>query len=175
MRRHLIAMRGLSACLCLVIATRADDKKPKEIKGWGEATDPDGDCKIEEKKGKLTIKVPGSVHDLSPGQKDEKKRFNAPRCAARGRRRLRGLREGDRGLETGREEPRGQHLPLQRGGAFGLGADGEFVRLERNVWMADEMAVSYTSPSCMIATAGKWVTRGLPRGVLQGPLHLAVH
>src|SRR5262245_56616033 len=78
MRRHLIPMLGLSACLCLVTA-RADDKKPREIKGWGEATDPDGECKIEEKKGKLTIKVPGSLHDLFPGQKDEKKRFNAPR------------------------------------------------------------------------------------------------
>ncbi len=158
MRRHLIVMVGVSASLCLVIASaeispaakaddkKADDKKPKEIKGWGEVTDPDGDCKIEAKDGKLTIKVPGSVHDLFPGQKDEKKRFNAPRV-------LREI-EGDfvayvkvtADWKPGGKNAESNTQPYNGAGLLLWGPEGEFVRLERNVWMAEEMAVSYTAP-----------------------------
>src|SRR5262249_30871423 len=33
---------------------------PKEIKGWGTVTDPDGDCTFKEDKGKLLIRFPSS-------------------------------------------------------------------------------------------------------------------
>jgi hypothetical protein len=39
---------------------------PKEIKGWGTVTDPDGDCTFKEDKGKLIIAVPAGFHDLQP-------------------------------------------------------------------------------------------------------------
>src|SRR5262249_23157186 len=59
--------------------SRGGDKKSQEIKGWGQVSDPDADGTVPENKGKLTIKVPGSLHDLYPLQQDAKKRFNAPR------------------------------------------------------------------------------------------------
>lgn len=58
--------------------SRADDEKPQEITGWGVVTDPDGDCTVAEDDGRLTIRVPGSLHGLYPLQQDEKKRSNAP-------------------------------------------------------------------------------------------------
>jgi hypothetical protein len=152
MRRRLVAVLGVSACLGLVPASlgispaaRAGDK-PQEIKGWGAATDPDGDCKFEEKEGKLTIKVPGSIHDLYPGQKDEKKRFNAPRV-------LREI-EGDfvayvkvtADWKPGGKNPEANTFPYNGAGLLVWGPDGEFLRWERNVWLAGGAAVGYTTP-----------------------------
>ena len=37
---------------------------PTAIKGWGQAADPDGDCGFEARDSKLTIQVPGTLHDL---------------------------------------------------------------------------------------------------------------
>ena len=37
---------------------------PPALKGWGQASDPDGDCRFEQKDGKLTISVPGKLHNL---------------------------------------------------------------------------------------------------------------
>jgi hypothetical protein len=37
---------------------------PPVLKGWGQASDPDGDCRFEERDGKLTIRVPGTLHNL---------------------------------------------------------------------------------------------------------------
>jgi regulation of enolase protein 1 (concanavalin A-like superfamily) len=45
------------------------------IEGWGQSEDPDGDCKISAKDGKVTFTIPGTVHDLWPGGA----KVNAPR------------------------------------------------------------------------------------------------
>ena len=37
---------------------------PTAIKGWGQADDPDGDCRFEARDSKLTIRVPGTLHNL---------------------------------------------------------------------------------------------------------------
>jgi regulation of enolase protein 1 (concanavalin A-like superfamily) len=42
---------------------------------WGKVTDPDADCQVHFERGKVTIQVPGSPHDLSV----EQNRLNAPR------------------------------------------------------------------------------------------------
>ncbi|MCI0378007.1 MAG: DUF1349 domain-containing protein [Gemmataceae bacterium] len=44
----------------------AGDKQPRQITGWGEAIDPAGDCKIEDKAGIVSISVPATHHDLNP-------------------------------------------------------------------------------------------------------------
>lgn len=49
---------------------------PQLIKGWGQTEDPDGDCKISAREGKVTFSVPGTAHDLWPGAPG---RVNAPR------------------------------------------------------------------------------------------------
>ena len=48
-------------------------KKKESPGGWGEATDPEGDCQMKQTKDKVIITVPGSAHDLSGTKK------NAPR------------------------------------------------------------------------------------------------
>jgi len=45
------------------------------LQGWGEVIDPDKDCQISAEGDRLTIKVPGTPHDLSA----ELDRLNAPR------------------------------------------------------------------------------------------------
>lgn len=55
----------------------AADKKPQLIKGWGEVVDPDGDCRVAEDKGEVTITVPKTHHDLT--YTDEYTKLNSPR------------------------------------------------------------------------------------------------
>jgi hypothetical protein len=50
---------GLVVVACTLLAA-----SPPVLKGWGEASDPDGDCHFEQKDGKLTIAVPGTLHKL---------------------------------------------------------------------------------------------------------------
>jgi hypothetical protein len=52
--------------------------RDNEPEGWT-MIDPSGDCTIRAAGGKVTISVPAGLHDLWKGQKDETKRFNAPR------------------------------------------------------------------------------------------------
>jgi regulation of enolase protein 1 (concanavalin A-like superfamily) len=55
------------AAVCLLVgAVAAADKKVQKIKGWGAVVDPDGDCKVAEDNGKVTITIPGSHHNLNP-------------------------------------------------------------------------------------------------------------
>ncbi len=37
---------------------------PTSFNSWGQATDPKGDCRFEQMDGKLTIRVPGTLHNL---------------------------------------------------------------------------------------------------------------
>jgi hypothetical protein len=66
----------LSAAICVPLSA-APDNKPQLIKGWGEVTDPDGDCRVTEDKGELTITVPKTHHDLT--YTDDYTKLNAPR------------------------------------------------------------------------------------------------
>lgn len=52
---------------------------PGGIEGWGELIDPDGDCRVALKDGRLTISVPGTYHDL---WQDPQGKMNAPRVLA---------------------------------------------------------------------------------------------
>jgi len=62
----------------LVLASfAAEDKTPQTIKGWGTVVDPDGDCRVIEENGKLTIRVPGTYHDLTHSEGRDK--LNSPR------------------------------------------------------------------------------------------------
>lgn len=75
-------MVRLVAIGCLVIGfllvaggSSAGEQTPQVIKGWGQAEDPDGDCKISAADGKVTFSIPGTAHDLWPGGQ----KVNAPR------------------------------------------------------------------------------------------------
>src|SRR5205085_10664156 len=50
----------------------------KKIPGFGVASDPDGDCAISFKDGKVLLTLPGKAHDFAA----DLKRWNAPRVLA---------------------------------------------------------------------------------------------
>jgi regulation of enolase protein 1 (concanavalin A-like superfamily) len=56
-------------------ATPQRDGPPRTVPGWGQAVDPDGDCRISADGPRLTIAVPGTRHDLVA----EAGEMNAPR------------------------------------------------------------------------------------------------
>ncbi len=56
----------IGGALGLLFVTGALLAAPLPVfKGWGQAGDPDGDCRFEQKNGKLTIEVPGTIHNLA--------------------------------------------------------------------------------------------------------------
>ena len=57
--RRTLRAAGLFFVACTLLAA-----SPPLLKGWGQAADPDGDCRFEQKAGKLTITVPGTLHNL---------------------------------------------------------------------------------------------------------------
>lgn len=145
---------SLSASLALVIAAltaggaddkKPDDKKPQEIKGWGKVTDPEGDCTFTEDKGKLTVKVPGSLHDLYPLQKDEKKRLNAPRVLQEVKGDFVATVKVTADWNPGDALPGSSSAPFHGAGLVVWGEDDEFARLERNVFVRT-VPIYYTSP-----------------------------
>jgi hypothetical protein len=44
----------------------AQERRTQQLPGWGEFVDPAKDCKVDEAKGRVTITVPGSHHNLNP-------------------------------------------------------------------------------------------------------------
>jgi regulation of enolase protein 1 (concanavalin A-like superfamily) len=68
----------LPAYLWIVATPAVSQSSPQVVKGWGEVTDPDGDCKVTSNGGKVTIEMPGGYHDLWP-EKDKMGKVNAPR------------------------------------------------------------------------------------------------
>jgi hypothetical protein len=65
--------------VCLFAANiQADDQPGKHLPGWGELSNPDGDCEISVTKDKVKITVPGKAHDFAA----ELKRWNSPHILA---------------------------------------------------------------------------------------------
>jgi hypothetical protein len=126
----LFRLAAVAAVVCIgtTLAVGGDGKKPNEIKGWGTATDPDGDCTFKEDKGKLTITVPAGFHDLHPARA-----MNAARV-------LREI-EGDFTATVKVSFPLTPGKQFIRGRTAGYFAglllwtsDKEYIRLERNAW-----------------------------------------
>jgi hypothetical protein len=118
----------------LASAIFAADKPAKQIKGWGTATDPAGDCSISDEKGTLTVSVPGGIHDMNAAAGG----MQAPRI-------LRDV-EGDFSVRvkvTGDFEP-GERPAPNSGVAFVSAGlllwqnDKNLVRLERDIWWAPD-------------------------------------
>jgi regulation of enolase protein 1 (concanavalin A-like superfamily) len=74
---RLVALGWIGIGLVLVVSgMSAGEQNPQLIEGWGQTEDPDGDCKISAREGKVTFSIPGTTHDLWPGGPG---RVNAPR------------------------------------------------------------------------------------------------
>jgi hypothetical protein len=74
----MVAWSAAMGLLMGVGAARGQDGRGELIPGWGQVTDPDGDCAVTLDGRKVVIKVPGKLHDLSPTQG----RINAPTVLA---------------------------------------------------------------------------------------------
>jgi RNA polymerase sigma factor (sigma-70 family) len=109
------------------------------LKGWGEVIDPDGDCTIDLKDGRLTIRVPGRLHGLDA----EVNKLNAPRV-------LREI-EGDFIADLkvdGAIKPAGPStspnaLPFLGAGLVLWSDEGNYIRLERAVILRGDQLMSY--------------------------------
>jgi hypothetical protein len=125
-------------CIASTLAV-GDGKKSKEINGWGTVTDPDGDCTFKEDRGKLTITVPGNLHDLHATRG-----MNAPRV-------LREV-EGDFtatvkvtcALTPGKGVAKGANTAGYYAGLLLWAGEKEYVRLERNALWGGGKLVSFT-------------------------------
>lgn len=123
------AIAGFFVLVALIGA--GQEEGPVTIEGWGEVNNPAGDCQItpQEGGGKLTIKVPGTLHDLSREFED----MTAPRI-------LRDV-EGDFVAEVKVVGPMGnqgqstsRHYQSYHGAGLLLWVDGDtYMRLERSV------------------------------------------
>lgn len=122
-----------------------DDKKQQVFNGWGTVTDPDGDCTVTEDKGKLTVKVPGSLHDLFPLQKDEKKRMNAPRVLQEVKGDFVATLKVTAEWKPGDALPGSSTVPYNGAGLLVWENENNFIRLERNVFVRN-VPVSCTTP-----------------------------
>lgn len=102
-----------------------------EIKGWGSAIDPDGDCKITTEGKTLTINIPGALHDLNA----DIDKFNAPRVL----RQVRGDFDvqvkvaGD--FKPGPKSTNPKSVPYNGAGIFVWRDSDNFIRLERGAIM----------------------------------------
>jgi regulation of enolase protein 1 (concanavalin A-like superfamily) len=65
----------VAAALSMLPSAFAQTKPAPPLKGWGEVIDPDGDCRIRQEGGTLSIAIPPTLHDLSA----ESGHMNAPR------------------------------------------------------------------------------------------------
>jgi regulation of enolase protein 1 (concanavalin A-like superfamily) len=69
-----LAMLPLILCMPL---SAAQDNTPQQVEGWGQITDPDGDCRVTKDNGELTITIPNTHHDLT--YTDAYTKLNSPR------------------------------------------------------------------------------------------------
>jgi regulation of enolase protein 1 (concanavalin A-like superfamily) len=79
MRRMLVGLCSIALWHSLPAGIgKADDEKPTVVKGWGKFVDPAKDCKVSQDKGRVTITVPKTHHNLNPTKKFDKN-TDAPR------------------------------------------------------------------------------------------------
>ncbi len=120
-------------------AEQATKAHPITLEGWGEVVDPDGDCKVGIEKERLTISVPGKLHDLQ----SEANKINAPRV-------MREV-EGDfvatvklvSKLGPAGECTRQGGFPYNGAGLLLWKSEGRYVRLERAAILRDGSIVQY--------------------------------
>jgi hypothetical protein len=100
---------------------------PPLLKGWGQAADPDGDCRFEQMDGKLTILVPGTVHNLvaDAGQ------LNAPTVLSSVRGEFIAMVKSTGGVRPGRDSSVPDGLPYNGTGLLLWVDRNNYIRLER--------------------------------------------
>lgn len=126
---------SLRALVCLVMAclvagpALADDKKSRVIEGWGSLVDPDGDCTVKGEKGKLTITVPNTHHNLNPAIAS-----NAPRVLQEVEGDFTATVKVTGEFKPGEKATKPRGYPFNGAGLLIWKDAKNCVRLERNIW-----------------------------------------
>jgi len=118
-----------------------DPPPSRSIEGWGEAYDPKGDCAFEVQGQRLTVRVPGSLHDLSAEAGD----VSAPRILR--------VTRGDfvasvtvAGAVRPGGEQTGRHAyPYHGAGLLVWQDSNQYVRLERAAILRGSQLISYVN------------------------------
>jgi serine/threonine protein kinase/WD40 repeat protein/regulation of enolase protein 1 (concanavalin A-like superfamily) len=128
-----------------------DAPKPKaeggrKIPGWGEVVDPDGDCTLTGEDGKLTITVPGTVHDLNRDIFKDGRGRNAPRVlqAVEGDFIFQAKLSGD--FFPGNAAAAPSQVAAHAGGLLLWIDDRSYVRVERGVWVDADGTTTMRTP-----------------------------
>jgi regulation of enolase protein 1 (concanavalin A-like superfamily) len=100
---------------------------PPLLKGWGQAVDPDGDCRFELNDGKLTILVPGTLHNLVADSGE----VNAPTVLSPIRGDFIAMVKATGGIHPGPESTVAQGLPYNGTGLLLWVDKDNYIRLER--------------------------------------------
>ncbi len=114
---------------------------PPVLKGWGQAADPDGDCRFEQMDGKLIIDVPGTIHNLvaDSGQ------VNAPTVLSPVRGEFIAMVKSTGGIHPGPKSSVPDGLPYNGTGLL-LSVDrNNYIRLERAGLIRDGAFITYVN------------------------------
>jgi regulation of enolase protein 1 (concanavalin A-like superfamily) len=114
---------------------------PPVLKGWGQAADPDGDCRFQQKDGKLTIAVPGTLHDLVA----ESGHFNAPTVLSPVKGEFIAMVKSTGGVHPGPESNVPAGLPYHGVGLLLRVDRDNYFRLERAGLIRDEAFITYVN------------------------------
>jgi len=123
----------VSSCFALVVIavglSHGGDKKSQEIKGWGKVVDPDSDCTVKVDKGRLTIAVPGTNHNLNP-------RFNlkAPRVMQMVEGNFVASVKVTGDWDPGEKASKPSAVPFYGAGLLLWQDEKNLLRLERDIW-----------------------------------------
>ena len=127
---------GLLIATCTLWAA-----SPPVLKGWGHASDPDGDCRFQQKDGKLTIAVPGTLHNLvaDSGQ------VNSPTVLSPVKGEFIAMVKSTGGVHPGPESNVADGLPYHGTGLLLWVDRDNYFRLERAGLIRDEAFITYVN------------------------------
>ncbi len=127
---------GLLIATCTLWAA-----SPPVLKGWGQASDPDGDCRFQQKDGKLTIAVPGTLHNLvaDSGQ------VNSPTVLSPVKGEFIAMVKSTGGVHPGPESNVADGLPYHGTGLLLWVDRDNYFRLERAGLIRDEAFITYVN------------------------------
>lgn len=114
---------------------------PPALNGWGQANDPDGDCRFQQTGGKLTVRVPGKLHNLVAGEG----KLNAPTVLSP----LKGdfivTVKAAGAIRPGPQSTVAGGLPYNGAGLLLWENPGHFLRLERAAIIRNGALTSYAN------------------------------
>jgi len=114
---------------------------PPLLKGWGQAADPDGDCRFEQMDGKLTIEIPGTIHNLVAGTGQ----VNAPTVLSPVRGEFIAMVKSTGGIRPGPESSVPDGLPYNGTGLLLWVDRDNYIRLERAGLIRDGAFITYVN------------------------------